>query len=277
MVFQNYALFPHMSVAENVAYGLTVRRLTREEITKRVAEALHMTRLEGFGERAIRELSGGQQQRVALARAFVFSPAVLLFDEPLSNLDAKLRAEMRLEIKELQRTLGITSVYVTHDLEEALAISDRIVVMRDGMIEQTGTPTEIYDRPRNRFVADFVGSANLIEGRLRPDLAAEGLVAIETASGAIVRGVAHDRRPGARPCFSVRTVHVRLSRQRPPAQVNVWPAIVRRRVFQGDFTQYHADWEGRTLVVRGLAAEGIEEGSTAYVAVEPRHCVLLEE
>jgi len=277
MVFQSYAIWPHMTVFDNVAYGLRVRKRPEAEVAERVRGALGLVQMSELAARRASRLSGGQQQRVALARAFVFSPAVLLFDEPLSNLDAKLRAEMRLEIKELQRTLGITSLYVTHDLEEALAISDRIVVMRDGMIEQTGTPTEIYDRPRNRFVADFVGSANLIEGRLRPDLAAEGLVAIETASGAIVRGVAHDRRPGARPCFSVRTVHVRLSRQRPPAQVNVWPAIVRRRVFQGDFTQYHADWEGRTLVVRGLAAEGIEEGSTAYVAVEPRHCVLLEE
>jgi ABC-type Fe3+/spermidine/putrescine transport system ATPase subunit len=183
---------------------------------------------------------------------------------------------MRLEIKELQRTLGITSVYVTHDLEEALAISDRIVVMRDGAIEQAGTPAEIYDLPRNSFVADFVGSANLIEGRPRPELAGPGLVALQTAGGAIVHGTAYGRRPGDRMCLSVRTVHVRLSRERPAGAVNVWPATVRRRVFQGDFTQYHLDWDGRTLVVRGVTADPVDEGSTVYLTVEPRHCVLLE-
>jgi iron(III) transport system ATP-binding protein len=158
MVFQSYAIWPHMSVFDNVAYGLRVRRRPEAEVTARVREALDLVQLGELGARSASKLSGGQQQRVALARAFVFSPSVLLFDEPLSNLDAKLRAEMRVELKELQRRLDITSVYVTHDLEEALAISDRIVVMRDGVIAQVGTPAEIYDRPRNTFVADFVGS-----------------------------------------------------------------------------------------------------------------------
>src|SRR5207253_3952905 len=210
MVFQSYAIWPHMSVFDNVAYGLRVRKRPEAEVASRVREALELVQLGELGARGASRLSGGQQQRVALARAFVFSPSVLLFDEPLSNLDAKLRAEMRLEIKELQRTLGITSVYVTHDLEEALAISDRIVVMRDGAIEQAGTPAEIYDLPRNPFVADFVGSANLIEGRPRPELAGPGLVALQTAGGAIVHGTAYGRRPGDRMRLSVRTVHVRL-------------------------------------------------------------------
>ena len=174
MVFQSYAIWPHMSVFDNVAYGLRVRKRPAAEVTARVREALDLVQLGDLGRRSAAKLSGGQQQRVALARAFVFSPSVLLFDEPLSNLDAKLRAEMRVELKELQRRLGITSVYVTHDLEEALAISDRVVVMRDGAIEQVGTPGEIYDRPRNTFVADFVGSANLIRGRRRPDLEQDG-------------------------------------------------------------------------------------------------------
>jgi ABC-type Fe3+/spermidine/putrescine transport system ATPase subunit len=233
-----------------------------------------------MGELAARsasKLSGGQQQRVALARAFVFSPSVLLFDEPLSNLDAKLRAEMRLEIKELQRRLDITSVYVTHDLEEALAISDRIVVMRDGVIEQIGSPTEIYDLPRNTFVADFVGSANLIRGRHRPDLERDGLVVLETPGGDIVHGTAHGRRVGAEALLSVRTVHVRLSRERPPGALNVWPATVRRRVFQGDFTQYHLDWSGRSLVIREVATDPVAEGQGVFLTVEPRHCVLLED
>src|SRR5436305_3808059 len=183
MVFQSYAIWPHMTVFENVAYGLRVRRQSRQQIEEKVTRALDMVQMRDYRERRASQLSGGQQQRVALARAFVFSPAVLLFDEPLSNLDAKLRADMRLELRELQHRLGITSVYVTHDLEEALAMSDRIVVMRDGVIEQTGTPDEIYRLPSNAFVADFVGSANLIRGRHRGYLGAAGLVALEEAAG----------------------------------------------------------------------------------------------
>src|ERR1700726_1549500 len=178
MVFQSYAIWPHMTVFENVAYGLRVRRAGAAEIAEKVHHALDMVQMRSFASRRAAQLSGGQQQRVALARAFVFSPSVLLFDEPLSNLDAKLRADMRLELRELQHRLGITSVYVTHDLEEALAMSDRIVVMRNGLIEQIGTPGEIYNLPRNAFVADFVGSANLIRGRHRADLDGGGLIAI---------------------------------------------------------------------------------------------------
>src|ERR1700675_3171793 len=239
MVFQSYAIWPHMTVFENVAYGLRVRRTAAAEIAERVDHALEMVQMRSFASRRAAQLSGGQQQRVALARAFVFSPSVLLFDEPLSNLDAKLRAEMRIELKELQRRLDITSVYVTHDLEEALAISDRIVVMRDGVIAQVGTPAEIYDRPRNTFVADFVGSANLIRGRRRADLERDGLVVLETPGGALVHGTAFDgQAAGAEVLMAVRTVHLGLGRARPAASVNVWPVRIRQRVFQGDFTQY---------------------------------------
>jgi iron(III) transport system ATP-binding protein len=277
MVFQSYAIWPHMSVFDNVAYGLRVRKRPEAEVATRVREALDLVQLAELGTRSASKLSGGQQQRVALARAFVFSPSVLLLDEPLSKLDAKLRSEMRVELKELQRRLDITSVYVTHDLEEALAISDRIVVMRDGIIEQVGSPSEIYDRPRNTFVADFVGSANLIRGRRRSDLEREGAVVLETPGGALVHGVALDRRAGAEALVAVRTVHLRLERARPAAAVNAWPARIRRRVFQGDLTQYHVDWDGRTLIVRAAAAEGMAEGDEVFVSAEPRHCVLLEE
>jgi ABC-type Fe3+/spermidine/putrescine transport system ATPase subunit len=184
---------------------------------------------------------------------------------------------MRLEIKELQRRLGITSVYVTHDLEEALAISDRIIVMRDGVIEQIGSPAEIYDRPRNTFVADFVGSANLIRGRRRPDLEQEGRIVLETPGGAIVHGAGHGRGVGGDALFSVRTVHLRLARERPATAVNVWPATVRRRVFQGDFTQYHVEWDGRPLVARQVTTDPVDEGDAVYLMVDPRHCVLLED
>jgi spermidine/putrescine ABC transporter ATP-binding subunit len=164
MVFQSYALFPHRTVAENVAFGLRMRKVAKPEADARVAAALAQVKLEGYEERRPAELSGGQQQRVALARAIVIRPPVLLCDEPLGALDRKLRQAMQVELKELQRALGVTLVFVTHDQEEALAMSDRIGVMNAGRLEQVGAPAEIYDRPRTRFVAEFIGEINLIEG-----------------------------------------------------------------------------------------------------------------
>ena len=163
MVFQNYAIFPHLTVKENVAYGLKARKTPKKEMEERVAEALKLVQIEHLADRKPNELSGGQQQRVALARAFVIEPSVLLMDEPLSNLDAKLRVQMRTVIKKLQRRLGITTIYVTHDQEEALAISDRIAVMKDGNIMQIGTPNEIYAKPQNPFVAGFIGVSNFLD------------------------------------------------------------------------------------------------------------------
>ena len=163
MVFQNYAIFPHLTVKENVAYGLKARKVGKKEIDERVAEALELVQIAHLADRKPNELSGGQQQRVALARAFVIEPSVLLMDEPLSNLDAKLRVQMRTVIKKLQRRLGITTIYVTHDQEEALAISDRIAVMKDGNVMQIGTPGEIYAKPQNPFVAGFIGVSNFLD------------------------------------------------------------------------------------------------------------------
>ena len=162
MVFQNYAIFPHMTVEENVAYGLKARKVAKSEIDKRVQDALELVQIQQLAKRKPSELSGGQQQRVALARAFVIEPSVLLMDEPLSNLDAKLRVQMRSIIKKLQRRLGITTIYVTHDQEEALAISDRIAVMKEGRIMQIGTPREIYAKPTHPFVAGFIGVSNFL-------------------------------------------------------------------------------------------------------------------
>ena len=166
MVFQSYALWPHMTVAKNVAFGLERRKLPRADIARRVAAALDLVGLSAYADRRPAQLSGGQQQRVALARTIVIEPEVLLLDEPLSNLDAKLRVEMRSELKSLQRKLGLTAIYVTHDQEEANAIADRIAVLDQGRIQQIGAPTELYDHPANRFVATFLGTANLIEGRI---------------------------------------------------------------------------------------------------------------
>ena len=167
MVFQNYALWPHMTVFQNVAYGLKLRRLGRDAVAARVGEGLRKVNLVGFESRYPGQLSGGQQQRVALARALVLNPDILLLDEPLSNLDAKIRVQVRAEIRKLQRELGITTVYVTHDQEEALSLSDRVAVMRDGRVLQLGVPRELYERPRTRFVADFVGTNNVIPGTVK--------------------------------------------------------------------------------------------------------------
>jgi iron(III) transport system ATP-binding protein len=166
MVFQNYALFPHMSVYNNVAYGLKIHREKKADIRRRVEEALRLVGLTGMASRSPAQLSGGQQQRVSLARSLIMEPKVLLLDEPLSNLDAKLRVSTRLEIRKLQQRLGITSVYVTHDQEEAMTLSDRVVIMHQGRIQQIGTPQDIYTHPANRFVADFIGKANFLNGRL---------------------------------------------------------------------------------------------------------------
>ncbi|GGF70808.1 polyamine-transporting ATPase [Azorhizobium oxalatiphilum] len=199
MVFQNYALFPHRTVRENVAFGLRMRKMPRAAIAKKVDEALAMVALTGFEDRMPGQLSGGQQQRVALARAIVIEPRVLLCDEPLGALDKKLRQSMQFELKQLQKTLGVTLVFVTHDQEEALAMSDRIAVLSRGKVEQVGTPTEIYDRPATRFVADFIGETNLFRGELvgtdgAPALRVDGhltlaLPAADGLSGAISVGL----------------------------------------------------------------------------------------
>ncbi len=167
MVFQNYAIFPHLTVYENVAFGLKNRKMSKEKIDELVSNMLNVMQIYEYKDRMPEKLSGGQQQRVALARAVVIEPNVLLMDEPLSNLDAKLRVEMRTAIKEIQQKIGITTVYVTHDQEEAMSVSDRIAVMRDGVIEHIGTPQNIYQRPNNKFVATFIGRSNIVKGKLK--------------------------------------------------------------------------------------------------------------
>ncbi|HHW57049.1 MAG TPA: ABC transporter ATP-binding protein [Clostridia bacterium] len=169
MVFQNYAIFPHMTVKQNIEYGLKLRKIPKDEMSRKVDEILKLVKMESFKDRLPERLSGGQQQRVALARAIVIHPSVLLMDEPLSNLDAKLRIEMRSAIRDIQKEIGITTVYVTHDQEEALAISDRIAVIKDGIIQQVGKPKDIYTRPSNVFVSTFVGSSNLLWGIVKID------------------------------------------------------------------------------------------------------------
>jgi iron(III) transport system ATP-binding protein len=207
MVFQNYAVFPNLTVGDNVAYGLRARRIRGEAIRERVARALKLVQLEGFAERRPHQLSGGQLQRVAIARAVIIEPHVLLLDEPLSNLDAKLRVEMRGEIRRLQKLLGITVLYVTHDQEEALAVSDRIAVMRAGRIEQIATPRAIYEQPATPFVASFIGTTNLLEGRL---LSRDGDLAEIAFAGTAIRTRCARGMPGDAIVMSLRPEALRL-------------------------------------------------------------------
>jgi len=210
-VFQNYALFPHMTVFDNVAFGLRMKRIPRDEIARRVREALHLVRLSGMEKRYPRQLSGGQQQRVALARALVNRPRVLLLDEPLGALDLKLRKEMQLELKHLQMTVGITFIYVTHDQEEALTMSDRIAVMNAGRVLQVGTPMEIYERPASRFVADFIGESNFLRGT------------VQAASSAAATVVIADRFPVEVPADRQLTVGQRVTVAVRPEKVRLVP------------------------------------------------------
>ncbi len=263
MVFQSYAVWPHMTVFDNVAYGLRVRKKSAADIKANVERALDLVQMRHLADRAASKLSGGQQQRVALARAIAFSPTVVLFDEPLSNLDAKLRAEMRVELRELQRRLDITSVYVTHDQEEALAISDRVIVMNVGVIEQIGTPQEIYDRPSSRFVADFVGSANLIKGKVTGPgtFEANGGAILKTVGGASGGEVA------------VRTAYIDVVAKPGDNQL---PGTVRQRMFHGDFVQYIVECTCGRLIVRRPPTNLLEEGAPVTLSFSPEHTVLLQ-
>ena len=273
MVFQSYAVWPHMTVLDNVAYGLRVRKQSRAEIKANVERALDLVQMRHLAERPASKLSGGQQQRVALARAIAFSPTVVLFDEPLSNLDAKLRAEMRVELRELQRRLDITSVYVTHDQEEALAISDRVIVMNVGVIEQIGTPEQIYNQPKNRFVADFVGSANLIKGRVREPRAAASVLEFVTEGGHVLQATAPHTMRGNETEVAVRTAYIAIGEV---AGTNQIPGTVRRRMFHGDFVQYVIDCPLGQMIVRRPPTNLVAEGEGVSLSFSPEHCILLE-
>ena len=268
MVFQNYAIFPHLNVADNVAYGLKARKVPKEQIVPRVDEALKMVQIDQLKTRQPNELSGGQQQRVALARAFVIEPGVLLMDEPLSNLDAKLRVQMRTTIKKLQRRLGITTVYVTHDQEEALAISDRIAVMNQGNIMQIGRPEEIYRKPANPFVANFIGVSNFIDCTL------DG----QDPKAATVK--LHDGHSFQMPLRAPYSGEVILSAR--PEQLffseTGLPGRVNMSTFLGDFIQYEVELStGQVLELNEYTKDvdgAKNDGEEVHISFDPRRVSL---
>ena len=272
MIFQSYALWPHMTVAENVAYGLTLRKLPRAEIAKKVDGILTTTKLANLASRYPGELSGGQQQRVALARALVVEPETLLLDEPLSNLDANLREEMRFEVRRLHDAYRYTTVYVTHDQSEAMTTADLIAVMNGGRIEQLGPPEEIYARPRSEFVARFIGASNILKGKALDT----GHVSI---AGAAVACNGGPFSPGTEVAISIRQHEIGIAGEAAEASVreNVIPATVARNVFLGNSRDYAVELgDGTMLRVVTAPEQNIEQGSRVWLRLPADRCRVLE-
>ena len=272
MVFQRYVLFPHMTVAKNVSFGLRMRGVARAEIDRRVAEVLEVVQLTGFGNRFPSQLSGGQQQRVAIARTVITEPRLMLMDEPLSNLDAKLREEMRAFITRLQRQLGITTVFVTHDQVEAIELADRIGVMFDGELVQVGSPEEIFNRPRTLRVADFMGTTNLIRGRLE-NVGADGATLV-TGVGAVRVAPADHHRSGAEATATVRPEHVDLL---PPGDADGLPGRVVESVYYGGTLAYRVALGDLVLQVRDRSTRRFGDGEEVSVRIAPQHVWVFPE
>ncbi len=268
MVFQNFALFPHMTAFANVEFPLKVRSVPKEERRRRVENALRMVRLDKQADRFPRQLSGGQQQRVGLARALAYEPSVLLLDEPLSNLDAKLREEMRFEIKELQSRFGITAVYVTHDQSEALALSDRVAVMNAGVIEQIGAPEEIYGEPRSAFVADFIGLSNFLSGRLQTTEG--GMSQVDVGGRPVVARSSPETAPGDEVLVFVRPNEITLaspdtdSESVPAEGANAFRATIEQATYLGDRIDYRVRLTSGDLI-RVQSEDRREEGARVVV------------
>ncbi len=271
MVFQNYAIFPHLTVAENVAYGLKARKVPAADIGPRVRNALEMVQIADLADRMPNALSGGQQQRVALARAFVIEPSVLLMDEPLSNLDAKLRVQMRTTIKKLQRKLGITTIYVTHDQEEALAISDRIAVMKSGLFMQVGEPTQIYKKPENDFVAGFIGVSNFLECRIDGQDPQNASI---TVAGYRLGGVPFSRPYSGKGKIAVRPEYLALGQEGIKGRIEL-------STFLGDFIEYEILLEnGQTIQLNEYTKDALTikpDGMEVRVRMDPTSIIVYSE
>ncbi|HSB77427.1 MAG TPA: ABC transporter ATP-binding protein [Candidatus Methylomirabilis sp.] len=279
MVFQNYALFPHMSVFENVAFGLRIRRLSKGEIARRVREALALVQLEAFADRSIRQLSGGQQQRIAIARALAIDPLVLLMDEPLSNLDAQLRRQMRVELRRLQRQVGVTTIFVTHDQEEALTLSDRMVLMNTGRIEQAGTPIELYRQPKTLFVAQFLGHPNFFPGKIIGRQGSQ--VTVRTPTGTVRVADQGAWAPGTPVTLVLHAESATLCRTPPPDAPNVTQGSIDYTVYLGTNAEYGVRLsDGSHMRVVEQISSGIptfRDGETVFATWSPGDMIVLAD
>ena len=274
MVFQSYAIWPHMNVFKNAAFPLEVRRLPRKQVRERVMRVLSAVALDGLADRDATRLSGGQQQRLALARALVMEPQLLLLDEPLSNLDAKLRDRMRLELKRLQRELDLTTIYVTHDQSEALALSHEIAVMNEGRVVQIGTPREIYEQPRDRFVADFVGSTNFIAGTV--SAVADGHAVVRSALGDLKVHAGEGVEGNAAVVVSVRPEDIELSEREPTAGGdNVCRGTVSGKEFLGDCLDFHVTVGDVVLLAKAHPSLRTPTGDPIYLRMKADKCVAI--
>jgi iron(III) transport system ATP-binding protein len=272
MVFQSYAIWPHMTVFENVAYPLTIRRRNKAEIKKRVADVLKIVGLQGLEDRPAPKLSGGQQQRVAFARALINEPKVMLLDEPLSNLDAKLREQMRFEIKALQRRVNITTIYVTHDQAEALAISDQIAVMHAGTLIEVGSPHQLYSRPKRRFTATFLGLTNLIPGKVL-ELGGDGLPGkMETKKGIFAFIPSSGLVKGQAAILSIRPEHIEVMKQKPQVTQNVLEGTVKEAIFMGDAYHCQIAVDDMLLRVHTHPFLSMSPGDKVYLHLDPQSC-----
>ena len=280
MVFQNYAVWPHMSVFDNVAFGLRTARVPGPEIATRVARMLEAVGLQGLERRHPGQLSGGQLQRVALARSLVVEPSILLLDEPLSNLDAKLRERMRGEIKTLQRRTGMTFIYVTHDQAEALALSDRIVVFNKGVVQQVGTPRDVYERPANLFVADFMGLVNKLPGVV---IGRNGDRARVRIGGQVIETRINDARisdalgAAGEVTVAIRPEAIVLGRADPPIEINVLKGTVIESAFLGNIVEHQVDIGAGLLRVQGSPRHDVAPGETVELSVPVAECVAMQD
>ena len=278
LVFQNYALFPHMTIAQNVAFGPERKRLPRKEIKQRVGEVLEAVHLSEYASRYPRELSGGQQQRVALARALSNRPAVLLLDEPLGALDLKLREGMQFELKRIQRDVGISFVYVTHDQGEAMTMSDRIAVMNLGKVEHLGTPEEIYLRPRTLFTAGFIGQANLLSGKVESKDAGSLIVRLDDGTPIRASAAAEGSDPGAAVAVMVRPEHLRIATNEPPGSGSI-PVRLVEETFQGSWSRYAAETKTGERVIVNVPSDARLERSafdgTVWLSSDPEQAYVL--
>jgi iron(III) transport system ATP-binding protein len=278
MVFQNYAVWPHMKVYKNIVYGLRIQRIPRHSIQERAQQVLELVGLDGLEERYPAQLSGGQQQRVALARALVSNPKVLLLDEPLSNLDAKLREKMRFEIKSLVRRMGITSVYVTHDQAEAMVISDRIAVMDSGDVVQIGTAQEIYQKPANRFVADFIGTMNFMSGEVVQALPNRDAVYVRTEFSEKMLCKTDSltaTTPGKKVYASIRPEDVEVFTEPPDARENLFKGTIIHKAYLGNFLYFFVSVNDTMIRVQVPHHLPQEEGQALYLFLDPQKCMIL--